>query len=144
MAYIDAQYRFSNAQAITASAASTNLVDLMAVRNLGDGRPLWLIVTCTVPMTDASSDSTVAVTVETDDAAAFGSATTAQTVGTFAATSAAGTRFQVRLSPFATAERFVRLQYTVANGNLTTGSFTAFLTTDPDRWTAYPDGLTIS
>lgn len=144
MAYIDAQYRFSNAQAITASAASTNIVDLMAARNLGDGRPLWLVVACVVTMTDAASDSTVAVTVETDDNSGFSSATTAQTVGTFAATSAAGTRFQVRLQPFTTAERYLRLQYTVANGNLTTGSYTAFLTTDPDRWTAYQDGLTIS
>lgn len=141
---IDRQLRFSNSQAITASAASEDLIDLAAARNMGVGKTIYVVVVCTVAMTDSGSDSTVAVTVQTDTAAAFGSATTAQTIGTFAATSAAGTRFIVPLAHFTTAEQFVRLYYTVAGGNLTTGSFTAFLTTEVDAFTAYPDNITIT
>lgn len=141
---IDRQFRFSSAQAITASAASTDLVDLTAIRDLGPGTPLWVVVLCTVAMTDTGSNSTLAVTLETDTAAAFSSATTAQTIGTFAALSAAGTVFTVPLAPFSTDERFLRVYYTTANGDLSAGSFTAFITTDPHNVTQYANGYTIS
>lgn len=95
-------------------------------------------------MTDASSDSTVAVTLETDDNSGFSSATTGMTIGTFAATSAAGTGFYVKLQPGTVDERYSRVYYTVANGNLTTGSFDAFLTNNIDQYTAYADNVTIS
>jgi hypothetical protein len=141
---IDAQLRFSNAQAVTATAASTNCIDLGAAKQLGVGNPLYFVVAVVTAMTDAGSDSTIAVTVETDDSDSFGSATTAQTLGTFAATSAAGTRLVVPMAQFATAERYVRLKYTTANGDLTTGSFTAYLTDNVTQWTAYADGITIT
>lgn len=140
----DDQFMFSSAQAVTASAASEDIVDLLAARNLGVGRTLYVVVKCVTAMTDASSNSTVAVTVETDTAAAFSSATTAQTIGTFSAVSAAGTKFVVPLAQFTTAERYIRLYYTVANGDLTTGSFTAYLTDAPEQIVHYADGYTIT
>lgn len=142
---IDRQYRFSNDQAVTATAASTDYVDLKSTkRNLGDGTPLWIVVLCSLAMTDAGSDSTLAVTLESDDNTAFSSPTTVQTIGTFAALSAAGTRFQQRLQPITTPEQYIQLKYTPANGNLSTGSFSAAITTDPDRWFAYPSGFKVS
>jgi hypothetical protein len=140
----DAHNQFSDAQAVTATAASTNLLDLGAVRNLGAGENLYVAVVCDVAMTDSGSDSTLTVTVETDDNASFSSATTAQTVGTFAALSAIGTSLIARLSPTAINERYMRLKYTTANGDLSTGSFTAFLVKDVQNYTSYADGLTIS
>lgn len=133
---------FSDAQAVTADAAS-DVLNLKAIRNIGVGaRPLYVVVQCVVAMTDSSSNSTCTVTVETDDAEAFSSATTTQTLGTFAALSPIGTR----LEPMALIanEQWVRLKYTMANGNLTTGSFTAFLTPDPQLYTAFADNVTIS
>lgn len=143
---IDRQLRFSSEQAITATAASTDLIDLgTANRDMGVGTPhLWLVSVVTTALTDAASNSTITVSLETDTAAAFGSATTAQTCGTFAALAAVGTTIIVPVQPFATDERFVRVMYTTANGDLTTGSFTTFLTTDPHNWVARPDGSTIS
>lgn len=135
---------FSEAQAVTADAASTNLIDLKAARQMGAGRPLYVVVHCVTAMTDASSDSTCTVTVETDTAASFGSATTAQTIGTFAALAAAGTVIIAPLMVFGTAEAFVRLKYTMANGNLSTGSFTAYLTLDPNIATLYAKNYTIT
>lgn len=142
--YVDAQNQYSNAQAVTASAASTNLIDHGQARDLGTGEDIYLVVLCVVAMTDASSDSTVAVTLETDDNSGFSSATTGMTIGTFAATSAAGTGFYVKLQPGTVDERYSRVYYTVANGNLTTGSFDAFLTNNIDQYTAYADNVTIS
>lgn len=141
----DAQNKYSDAQAVTAAAASTNIIDHGIARNMGVGENLYLVVICDVAMTDASSNSTLAVTLETDNDVAFGSATTAaQTIGTFAALSAIGTRLVARLAPSALNERYSRLYYTPANGDLSTGSFTAFLVKDIDAYTAYPDAVTIS
>jgi hypothetical protein len=142
--YLDAQNLFSDAQAVTASAASTNLIDFGSARDIGVGRELYCVVVVDVDMTDVGSDSTVTVTLETDDNSGFASATAVQTIGTFAATTAAGSRLVARLQPDAGWEQYVRAYYTVANGNLTTGSFTAFLTTDIQAWTAYPIGYTVS
>lgn len=142
--YVDAQNLFSDAQAITASAASTNLIDFGSARDIAVGRELYVVIIVDTAFTDAGSDSTVTVTVETDDNAGFASATVVQTIGTFAALSAAGSRKVARLQPDAGWERYVRLNYTVANGDLTTGALTAFLALDLQAFTAYPIGYTVS
>lgn len=140
---IDAGTRVSNAQAVTASAASTDFIDFSVIRNVGTGMPqLFWVVQVTTAMTDSGSDSTVAVTVETDDNTGFSSATTSQTLGTFAALSAVGTALVVPVAPAGLNERYAQLRYTVAGGNLSTGSFTAFITPDPQLWTAYAKGYT--
>lgn len=142
---MDKQVEFSDAQAVTATANSTNVIDLaQAAEDIGTGQEVYLVVQVQAAMTDVGSDSTVAVTIVDDDNAALSSPTTVQTVGTFAATSAAGTRFIARLQPEVFTQQYVGLVYTVAGGNLTTGSFDAFLTTDIDRFKAYPKGYTIS
>lgn len=142
--YVDAQNLFSDAQAITAAAASTNLIDFGSARNIGVGRELYLVAIVDVAFTDGGSDSTVTLTIETDDNSGFGSAATVQTVGTFVALSAAGSRLVARLTPNDTWEQYVRVYYTVANGNLTTGSITAFLALDLQAFKAYPIGYTVS
>lgn len=135
--------RYSNAQAVTATAVSEDVIDHRAIRNLGVGeKPLYVVVQVTTAMTDAGSDSTITVTIETDDSDTFGSATVSQTLGTFAALSAVGTRLTVAVAHGALNERYSRLRYTTANGNLTTGSFSAVLTADPQAWTAYADATT--
>jgi hypothetical protein len=40
--------------------------------------------------------------------------------------------------------RYARLKYTPANGDLSTGSFTAFITKDIQKYASYADGITIS
>ena len=149
--YVDSQLQFSDAQAVTATALSTNYVDAGVARALGVGRPLYIVVICVVAMTDSSSDSTVAVTLETDGAvsgspANLTSGNVVLSLGTFAALSAVGTRLIAHLppEPANAFERYIAVKYTVANGNLTTGSFDAFITTDIAAWAAYPGGYTVS
>lgn len=142
--YIDDQNLFDdNAQHLT-TEASTNLIDLGQARDIGTGETIYFVIQVDTAFTDSSSNSTMTITLETDDNASFSSATTAQTIGTFAALSAAGTRLVARLQPSAINERYLRVKYTVANGDLSTGKFTAFLTHNIDSYTSYPNGYTIS
>lgn len=142
--YIDAQLQFSDAQALTSAAASTNLVDLGIARDIGNGSELFIVLVVDVALTDASSNSTVAVILQTDSVEGFGSPLTGQTLFTIAATAAVGTKYIARIQPDGADERYIRLYFTPANGDLTTGSVTAFITTDIDKYTAYANNITIS
>ena len=140
----DAQNLYSDAQALTATAASENLIDHGIARDLGVGENLYIVLIVDVALTDSGSDSTVTVTIETDALAAFGSATTTQTLFTIPATSAIGAKFIARIQPDGINEAFSRLKYTMANGNLSTGSVTAFIAKDVDKFIPYADNSTIS
>lgn len=139
---IDKFNQFSDAQAVTATAISENVIDAQHVSNtlkdLGAGEELYLVVVCTTAMTDGSSDSTVTVTLESDSTANLAtSATVHVTLPAFAALSAAGTMRAVALPQSLLYERYLGVRYTVANGDLTTGSFSAFLTKSVPSWKAY-------
>lgn len=140
---LDKQLEFSNAQAVTAAAASTNYVDLGAARNMGVGEDLYVVVVCTVAMTDGSSDSTLAVALETDTTTTFTPDAT-RTLFTFSALSAAGTMKVAKLGPDDLNMRYAQLKYTPANGDLSTGSFSAYLTNGAQLYTSYADSLVIS
>ena len=142
--YFDAQNLYSEDQAIVATAVSTNRINHGAARQLGIGEPMWLAVFLTVAMTDAGSDSTVTVTLETDTLTAFPSATITVTLPVFPAVSPVGTRRLHRLGEGDINEQFSRLRYTVAGGDLSTGSFFSALTKDIDAFTAYARGYTVS
>lgn len=143
--YVDAQLLFSDAQAVTAAAASTNYVDLGAVRDIGTGQDLYVVVVCDVAMTDAGSDSTLDVILYGDSTTTF-TPDASQTLFTFPAVSAAGTVKIAKLDPSSAPlqYQYIELYYSPNNGNLSTGSFTAFITHNIDKYTSYADGITIS
>ena len=129
---IDRFNEFSNAQLVTSSAASTNVVDLKAAGGI-EGKPYYLIIQVSEVVT-ASGDATVTFSLETDSAEAFGSAVTlwsSAAIGKAALT--AGTKV-IRLALNGLAlDRYVRVYYTVATGPLTSvSSFDAFLSADGD------------
>lgn len=129
MSLIDALDRFSNDQAVTAAAASTSQINLkVAGRDIGNGNPLYVVIKCTVAMTDGSSDSTLAVTLRQSAAANMGSPDTLATICTFPAVSAAGVGYVYAIPPGLVTKQYLDLYYTPASGNLSTGSFTAFVT----------------
>lgn len=146
--YVDSQLVFTgpDGQAVTADAGSTDVIDLGVVRKIGVGRELYVVVNVLVAMTDTGSDSTATVTMETDEESDFGSPLAVFTIGTFAALSAVGTSIIARLpvAPANPFERFIRLKFTMANGNLTAGTFEGFLALDVQAFHPYPDGFTIS
>lgn len=141
---LDEQLLFSDAQAVTATAVSTNVIDLGIERRIGSGKPLFIVVSVQTALTDVGSDSTVTVTVETDTDDTFPSATVAQTLGTFAALAVAGIAIIAPIQPNLLTENIVRLRYTVAGGDLSTGSFDAFIVEGTDTFQSYADAVTIS
>ena len=144
--YVDKQAEFSDSQAVTATAISTNVMDLVSnasgknpIRDIGTGQDVYLVVLTTVAATDAGSDATLAVTLESDDNVGLASPTTHFSTGTlaFAAFSPAGTVIAAIKLPSGNYERYLGVRYTVAAGPLTAGQFDAFLTTDINAYRAY-------
>lgn len=145
--YVDAQNLFSDAQTVTTGSEngvkSTNVIDLGVARNIGVGERLWVVVQVDTALTGAGDTCTAAII--TDDNADMSSATVVQTIGTFAANSAAGTRLIAAVQPSESWERYIAIRYTAAgSGPLETGAFTAFLTNNIDAYKSYPDAFTIS
>lgn len=134
--YIDSLLEFSRAQALSASGASQNIIDLGSDRDIGPGRPLWIVVSVAVA---AVGTGTYQIDLETDDNAGFSSPTKIASVTPAAAALTAGQRLVLGM-PFAN-ERYLRLNYTL--GGTTPGvTLNAFLTDqDPTAWQAYPDGI---
>lgn len=141
---LDSQLQFSDAQAVTAAAASTNVLDLGVARDIGSGKPLYVCLNVDVALDDAGDDSELAVTLETDDNSDFTSATELMALFTLAANAPAGTKKVAVLPPGLDYERYLRLKYTPADGDLSAGSVTAFLTDSYEVFKAYQDNVTIS
>lgn len=120
---IDSQLLFSDAQALTATAASTNLIDHGSDRNIGVGEPLVAVITVDVAL--AGTTPTFQVTVQTDDNAAFSSAASVAQSLQYSAL-AAGAKVVVPLPPDTSPERFTRLNYTLG-GTTPTITVTASL-----------------
>lgn len=144
MAFMDNDDVFSDFQAITASAKSTHKKDLKAARKIAVGGPkLYLVAQVVEAFTDASSDSTVTVSIESDDNEAMSTPVSRQSIGVFAALSAVGTRLIIPITDKVAPERWIQVDYAVANGNLSTGKISAWLTTNPPGlWEALPQGST--
>jgi hypothetical protein len=141
---LDSQLLFdANVEHLT-TEASDDYIDIGVARDMGVGENLFFFSVVKTAFTDGASNSTMALTIEKDSDSAFGSVATAQTIGTFAALSAIGTRLLARLQPEAVNSRYLRTKYTVANGDLSTGKFTTGLAHNIQAWTAYADNITIS
>lgn len=137
---LDGETQFSNRQAITATVASTNTIDLgdtgtrstsgvKLTRDIGG----WVEDLLVQVTQDFAGGTSVQVQIQTDDNSAFSSATTVgQTAAIPVASLKAGYRFALSDFPVGTSERFVRLNYVVV-GTPTAGTITAAVTTGVDR-----------
>lgn len=138
---IDSQHLFSDAQALTATAASTNLIDLGAERRIGIGEPLAVVISCDVAL--GGTSPTFVATLQSDDNASFSSAASvvaSSSISTFAA----GAKLVIPI-PQGNTERYIRLNYTLG-GTSPTITVTSFL--QPMNMiqndVVYADGITIS
>lgn len=129
----DTQNLLSDAQAITATTASTNVIDLSPiaqgiVRDIGKGKQIPLLIQV-VEAFAAAGAATLTVTLETDDNAAFSSA---KTVWSSPALALADLKPGYVIVPEyitrRTNERYFRLNYTVGTGPMTAGKITAGVT----------------
>lgn len=121
--YIDAQLLLSDAQALTATGASTNIIDLGADRNVGIGEPLAVVITCDAAL--AGTSPTFQATIQADDNSGFASPGSVASGLTYSAL-AAGEKVVLPIPPDASSERFIRLNYTLG-GTAPTVTVTAFV-----------------
>lgn len=143
--YIDNELVLSDAQAVTATAISANVIDLGDSKDLAVGERLYLVIKCDETATAAGA-ATVVFSLISDSVVGLASSPT-----THFATAAIG-KADLTLNavvakvalPLGVYERYLGLSYTVATGPLTAGKFSAFIVKDLDQYKAYPDAITIS
>lgn len=143
--YVDSQLEFSNSQAVTSTAISTNVYDLFSTAagaeateitpntrlDVGLGEDVWAICNTVVTATDTTSDATLTVEViSADDAALTTNVQVHLSTGAlaFAAFATAGTNLLRARLPSLASRRYIGFRYTVASGPLTAGQFDAFFT----------------
>lgn len=132
-----AQQIFSDDQAITASADSTNVIDLgvagtpfgaQAALNddVGKGNPIPILAQVTTAMTAAGA-ATLVINISTGATTALG--TTIASVGPIAvADLVAGYQMAIQVLPNKITERYLGIEYVVATGPMTAGNITAGIT----------------
>lgn len=147
--YIDSQNEFSDSQVVTATAVSTNVIELAdstIQQDIGTGEGVYAIVS--IPTASSGGTSpTLTVTIESAENEAL--STNAKVHFSTAALAAAAfqvagkTLVCVRL-PSDDYRRYLGVRYTVTGGPLTGGTVDAFLTKDPQKYRAYADAVTIA
>ena len=123
---------FSDNQAITGTAASTNYIDLgepgtpplgnQLTRDIGKGEPIHLEVMITEAFNTLTS---LKVDVEVDDNTSFSSAKVVSSQTILLADLVAGANIAHQFLPTGVDERYLQLRYTVAGSDPTTGQIYA-------------------
>lgn len=144
---LDAFNEFSDAQAVTATAISTNVIDLYSdntLRDIGTGEEVYLVFSIPTTFTAAGAATLTAALVSDSTANLATSPTTHVTLlnAVPVASLVAGTQYSVRL-PAGDYERYLGVQYTVATGPMTAGAIDAFLSKDVQRWRSYANASDI-
>lgn len=110
--WIDTLAEFSDGQAMTATAVSTNVYDLGKARQVGKGNPLYVHVSLDVAADDTDGNETYEVQVQTDSTDAFGSPVVLATLN-IPRGSPAGYHDKIAI-PDKNVEQFLRLNYVLA------------------------------
>jgi hypothetical protein len=147
MGAVDARLLFSENQALTATAVSTNKIDLRSLsgtsatnanpRDVGMGTPIYWVIVLDVATDGTTADETYVATLRTDDAAAMGSPTILATI-TIPRSMPAGTRYHMCVPPGA--EQFLDVNYTLG-GTTPTVTLTSFLTPSMPQHAIYADAI---
>lgn len=137
---------FSNGQAVTVTAASTDVLDLGPLthgntrRDIGAGEPIYLVVATLIAAAAAGAATTNIQLQTSDDNAAW---VTLFDSGSLALASlTAGTR-PVQVAVPRGVRRYLRVNYVIGTGPLTAGSFWAGLVKDVQDNTKYASGFAI-
>lgn len=147
---LDERTEFCDATALNTGAAGTYLlgdqIDSSVVRDLGNGQPIYLVITVdTLPTSGGSA--TAQFTLASDDSASIATNGTAsvhfQTKAFAISEMAAGTVLAAVALPAqgVAYERYLGVLQTTGTAAFTGGKINAFLSTDVARWRAYADAI---
>lgn len=147
---LDERTEFCDATALNTGAAGTYLlgdqIDSGVVRDLGNGQPIYLVITVdTLPTSGGSA--TAQFTLASDDSASIatnGTASVHFVTKAFAISEmAAGTVLAAVALPAqgVAYERYLGILQTTGTAAFTGGKINAFLSTDVARWRAYADAI---
>ena len=132
---LDKDTLFSDEQAITATAVSTNVVDLGANRNIGVGEPVALMHRV---VEDFDNLDNLDIEIQTANNEAFNDGNETLLTTTLAlADLVAGATSPIITLPRGV-KRFLRLRYVVDGSNPSEGKITAGLASDAHDWKVYP------
>jgi hypothetical protein len=147
---LDLASKFSAAQALTATAISTNVIDLrnaatpLLVDEGMGGDEIWLVVQVITAAAGGDAAKTLTITLESDSTADLAtSATVHYTSPAFTGAQLIAGFVAIRTPlPSSDYERYLGLRYTVSAG-FTSFTIDAFLTPDVQRNVIYPKGYAI-
>jgi hypothetical protein len=144
---LDKRNEFCDAVALNTGAAGTYLVgdqiDLGTARDMGNGEPMYLVITVDTLPTSANSTATAQFTLASDASAAIatdGSATVHLQTKAFAISEmAAGQMLAAIALPMegVAYERYLGVLQTTGTQAFTGGKINAFLTHDVAKWKSY-------
>jgi hypothetical protein len=129
---IDKELQFSDAQAVTADAASTDHIDQVAAGDALHGSELYLVVRVHTTMDSAGEAATLTIKLQSDDNSSFNSAKDHFISEAFAESAlVAGTEL-VKMKLPTGMQRYIRVYYDRGTEDFTAGKVDAFLTPTAD------------
>lgn len=151
---IDKRTEFADATSVAAAAGTANIgnqIDSSVVRDLGNGQPVYLVITCDTSIITGGSAGTVTFRLVSDSSASIatdGSASVHWQSKAFVTDDDAlneldaGDVVAVVALPLDGAvpyERYLGIQAVTATTTTTAGAISAFLSLDPHGWVAHSD-----
>ena len=151
----DERTEFADATSVAGAAGTAligDVIDLEVVRDLGQGHPVYLVITCATSIITGGVAGTIAFALASDAQAAIatdGSATVHFQTKAFVTDDDAlneldaGATIAVVALPMegAAYERYLGILATIGTTTVTAGAINAFLTMDPTGWKSYPDAV---
>jgi hypothetical protein len=144
---IDKLTEFADAASVAAAAGTANIgsqIDTQVVRDIGQGKVVYLVITVDTSIITGGTAGTIAFRFVSDDTAAIatdGSATLHWQSQSFVTDDDALNALDAGVSPIVVAlpagspayERYLGVQAVIGTTTVTAGAISAFLTLDPPR-----------